>query len=142
MRLVDVNILLHAVNADAPRHKAASAWWNSCLSGAEPLYMAWATVLGFVRISTNARIFQNPLTVEQASAYVREWLAQPAVRIAVPQPDHWTRVETMLSAAGTAGNLTTDAHLAALAIEYGCEVCSTDTDFARFPGVGWTNPLA
>lgn len=140
MPLIDVNILLHAVNADAPRHRAAKAWLEATLSAGEPVYLAWATLLGFVRIVTNPRIVATPLPVEAAGAYVREWLAQPPVRIAEPGDGHWERVEALLRAAGTAGNLTTDAHLAALALEQGCDVCSTDSDFARFPGVRWSNP--
>jgi len=142
MRLIDVNILLHAVNTDAPRHRRAMAWLEARLSGEEPVYLAWVTILGFVRIGTNARVLSSPLSVEAASAYIQEWLAQPPVRIAEPREDHWARVEALLLAAGTAGNLTTDAHLAALALEHGCEICSTDSDFARFPGVRWHNPLA
>jgi toxin-antitoxin system PIN domain toxin len=141
VRLVDVNVLLHAVNADAPRHQAAMSWWQARLSAEEPVFLAWVTILGFVRIATNARIVAAPLSVAEAGAYVREWLAQPSVRIATPLEGHWARVEALLASAGTAGNLTTDAHLAALAIEHGSEVCSTDTDFARFPGVRWCNPL-
>ncbi|NQU41164.1 MAG: type II toxin-antitoxin system VapC family toxin [Lentisphaerae bacterium] len=141
MRLLDVNILLHAVNADAPRHGVAKRWLEALLSAEDPVYLAWVTILGFVRIGTNPRILATPLSLLEASTYVNEWLAQPPVRVAVPREDHWQRVESLLSAAGTAGNLTTDAHLAALALEYACEVCSTDTDFARFPGVRWCNPL-
>ena len=138
--LIDVNMLLHAVNRDAPRHAAAKRWLEQQLSGADPVYLAWVTLLGFVRIVTNPRIVAAPLSVEAASAYVREWLAQPCVRIAAPRDGHWERVEALLRAAGTAGNLTTDAHLAALALEHGATVCSTDSDFARFPGVRWEQP--
>lgn len=142
MILVDVNILVHAVNRDAPRHERARTWWDERLSDVKPVCLAWASVLGFARITTNRRIVPQTLTIEEAGGYVSSWLAQPCVRVLDPLEGHWTRVEGLLRLAGTAANLTTDAHLAALAMEHGCEVCSTDTDFARFPGLRWSNPLA
>lgn len=141
MILVDVNILLQAINSDAPRHAEARTWWDAQLSDGKPVCLAWATVLGFVRIATNPRIFPRPLTVEETSEYVDLWLSRPCVRLIEPVEGHWERVRDLLAQAGTAGNLTTDAHLAALAVEHGCEVCSTDADFSRFPGLRYRNPL-
>lgn len=111
------------------------------MNAEEVLGLAWVVVLGFIRTSTNRRIFTQPLEVEQALSIVDGWLECPSVRFVEPGPDHWHRVKGLLSAVGTAGNLTSDAHLAALALEHACELHSTDNDFARFPGVRWVNPL-
>jgi toxin-antitoxin system PIN domain toxin len=140
--LVDVNVLVHAVNRDAPRHERALSWWDDRLSDVEPVCLAWVTLLGFARITTNPRIVPKPLSLEAAGAYISSWLDQPCVRILEPLDGHWARVEGLLKAAGTAGTLTTDAHLAALALEHGCEICSTDADFRRFADIPWSNPLA
>lgn len=102
--------------------------------------LAWPVLLGFVRISTNPRIFDHPLTFDEAADYVNAWLDQPPVQIISPREGHWSIVESLLKQAGTAGNLTTDAHLAALAMQWDCTVYSTDTDFARFPMVKWKTP--
>lgn len=140
MILPDVNILLHAVNADSPRNTHIRLWWDNCLAGPTPVYLPWVVILGFVRISTNPRLFDAPLSVDEAAGYIRSWLSQPPVRSIVPRDGHWDLVEKLLRQAGTAGNLTTDAHLAALAIQWDCTMYSTDTDFARFPGVKWKLP--
>lgn len=139
--LVDVNILVYAANRDAPRHEQARTWWDERLSAAEPVGLAWVSILGFVRITTNPRIVPRPLTVDQADGLVSSWLHQPCVRIVEPLEGHWDRVAQLLRGAGVSGNLTTDAHLAALAMEHSCELCSTDADFGRFPGLRWRNPL-
>lgn len=141
MILVDVNLPVHAVNLDSPFHPAARDWWDEVLSGIEPVCLPWITVVAFVRITTNRRILPNPLSPAEAFAYVDSWFGQSCVRSIEPLPGHWELMKRLLDAAGTAGNLTTDAHLAALAIQHGCEVCSTDTDFARFPRLRWWNPL-
>ncbi len=104
--------------------------------------LAWAVVLGFLRLATSARIFPRPLDPEQALAVVDGWLARPCVTALAPGEEHWRILRGLLGESGTAGNLTTDAHLAALAIEHGAELCSTDADFARFPRLSWVNPLA
>lgn len=142
MILVDVNILVYSVNRDAPRHERAREWWDDRLSGVKPVCLAWVSLLGFARITTNPRIVPRALTIEEAGGYISSWLEQPCLLVLEPLEGHWRRVEELLRLAGTAANLTTDAHLAALAMEHGCEVCSTDVDFARFPGVRWSNPLA
>ncbi len=142
MKLIDLNLLLYAVNTDSAFHRQAKAWLEEVLSGDEPITIPWVAVLGFLRIATNSHIFPNPLEVTQALGIVDGWLSQPNVQLLSPKMEHWPILRSLLSETGTAGNLTTDAHLAALAIENGAELCSTDNDFSRFPRLNWTNPLA
>lgn len=141
MKLLDLNLLLYAVNRDSAPHRRAKAWLDGLLSGDEAVAIPWVVLLGFLRLTTNARILPNPLTAAQAIAVVDGWLAAPCVVALYPGDEHWRILRELLEASGTAGNLTTDAHLAALAIEHGCELCSADGDFARFPVLRWTNPL-
>lgn len=141
MMLVDANILLYAEDELSPRHAAALTWWDAQLSGATPVCLTWTVLCAFVRIGTNPRVFQNPLSLEQAIDRVESWLKQPCVRIVQPTERHWTVLQRMLTEGQGTGNLVTDAHLAALSIEYGCELVSTDSDFARFPDIRWHNPL-
>ena len=141
MVLVDVNLPLHAVNSESPFHERARTWWDSLLSQPDPVCLAWVTVLGFVRIATNSRVFVHPMLHTEAMACIDSWLEQPCIRIIEPLPGHWDLTKELLHAAGTAGNLTTDAHLAALAIQHSCTLCSTDSDFSRFPGLQWKNPI-
>ena len=142
MIVPDVNLLMHAYNAESPVHSAARAWWERLLNGTQPVGLAWAVILGFIRLATNRQVVQHPLSPAAACAHPRSWLAQPYVTIAHPGDRHAQIVFGLLETAGAAGNLTTDAHLAALAIEYQGEVHSTDADFSRFPGVRWINPIA
>lgn len=139
--VIDVNIPIHAVNLDSPFNTAVRKWWDDKLSGSKPVYLPWVTIIGFIRISTNSRIFENPLPSESAFEYVDSWFQQPCIEIALPQKDHWRIVKELLRQIGTAANLTTDAHLAALAIEHECPLCSLDTDFEKFTQVEWYNPL-
>ncbi len=141
MIIPDLNLLVYAHNAADERHAAARAWWEDCLNGAEPVGLAWATMLGFVRLTTHRQVLVQPLPVATATGVVEEWLDQPIVRVLVPGRDHARHCFGYLKKLGVAGNLTTDAHLAALAVEYQAELHSTDTDFARFPGLRWRNPL-
>lgn len=142
MKLLDLNLLIYAVNRDSAQHRRARAWLEQVLGGDEPVALPWNVVLGFLRITTNPRILPGALSVEDAVAVVDGWLAQPGVRLVSPGGEHWRILRSLLVSSGTAGNLTTDAHLAALAIEHGAELCSTDTDFARFAKLRWVNPLA
>jgi toxin-antitoxin system PIN domain toxin len=142
MIVPDVNLLLHSYNTGSASHLAARSWWESTLSDTRPVGLTWVSILGFVRIATNRSIFERPLRPAQATAEVRGWLSAPNVQILVPGEAHGDILIGLLDHLGTAGNLTTDAHLAALAIEYHAEVASTDTDFARFPKVRWFNPIA
>lgn len=141
MIVVDLNLLLYAVNVDEPRHTAAREWWESTLSGEESVGLPWAVLLGFLRISTHPKVMPRPLDAEAALEIVSDWLAQPNVRTLEPTEKHWGVLEELLRASGTAGNLTTDAHLAALAIEHGARLASSDHDFARFEKLRWMNPL-
>jgi hypothetical protein len=122
-------------------HAKARQWWDRCLQGPEGVALAWVVVLGFVRIATNPRVFQRPMTVEDAVERVEEWLSLPHVQWVHPTRTHFQTWSTLLRSIGSAGNLTTDAHLAALAVERGLILQTTDADFARFPGLKWNNPL-
>lgn len=141
MILPDLNLILHAHNRGAGLHLPARAWWETALSSQRPVGLCWAVMLGFIRLSTHRSVFKEPLPVAAACSEVRAWLAQPQVMILEPGRRHASILFDLLESLGTAGNLTTDAHLAALAIEHQCELCSTDSDFGRFPGLRWTNPL-
>jgi toxin-antitoxin system PIN domain toxin len=141
MKLVDLNLLLYAINRDAAQHRAARRWLEATLSGDEPVALPWIVLIGFLRVATHRRILPKPLTAEQALSVVDGWLQQPAVRPLQAGPQHWPILRELLSETGTAGNLSTDAHLAALAIENGSQLCSADTDFGRYPRLRWINPL-
>lgn len=141
MKLLDLNLLLYAVNSDSAHHRAAKRWLETALNDDEPVALPWAVLLGFLRIATNKRILPRPLSTAQATAVVDGWLAQAAVRVLSPGEEHWRILKVLLAETGTAGNLTTDAHLAALAIENGATLYSTDTDFQRFSRLRWINPL-
>jgi uncharacterized protein len=140
MILPDVNVLVHAHNSDSGVHEAARTWWDECLAGPEGVGFAWATLLGFIRITTNRKIVARPLGVAEVMARIEAWLALPHVHIAQPADTHFKRLRAELERLGTAANLTTDAHLAVLAMERGYILYSTDTDFARFSGLRWANP--
>jgi uncharacterized protein len=142
MILPDVNLLIHAHDLGSPRHGEARAWWEGVLGGTEGIGLAWVTILGFIRITTHRGILEHPMTPGDACGRVEEWLAFPHVHIPVPAEGHFGRLKANLELLGTAGNLTTDAHLATLAIERGYTLYSTDADFARFPGLRWINPLS
>ena len=141
MILVDANLLLYAEAADNPFHQAASSWWDAQLSGSAPVCLAWEVVNAYLRIGTNPRVFTQPLALSEALERVQSWLAQPCVRLVSPTTRHWEIFSDLLESGQATGNLVSDAHLAALALEHGCELCSTDADFARFPGLKWKNPL-
>ena len=141
MIVVDVNLLLYAIDSSSPRHAAAHRWWTSALAGRETIGLPWSTTLAFLRLTTNPRIYDTPLKPEQALDLVESWTAQHHVVPVDPTPQHLPLVRTLLEATGTAGNLVTDAHLAALAIEHGATLHSADAGFGRFPGVRWRNPL-
>jgi toxin-antitoxin system PIN domain toxin len=140
--LPDVNLLIHAYNRDSPLHATASRWWENLLGGTEHVGLAWVAILGFIRISTHRQVLVNPLPVDRACAEARAWLEQPYVSVLHPGERHAEVLFALLRALGTGGNLTTDAHLAALAIEHQAELHSTDADFGRFSGLRWRNPLA
>lgn len=140
--LPDVNLLIYAHNEAAPHHVAARRWWEATLSAEQPVALPWAVVLGFVRLVTHTRVLEDPLSADAALDRVDGWLACESVQVLEPGPRHLSILRNLLQAVGVAGSLTTDAHLAALAIEHRCQLCSNDSDFARFPGLQWHNPLA
>jgi toxin-antitoxin system PIN domain toxin len=139
--LVDANILLYAEDQLSSRHAAARAWWDAELSGNSPVCLCWTVLGAFIRIGTNPRVFEHPLSLDQALARIQSWMDQPCTRIISPTERHWTVFQKLLRDGQAVANLVTDAHLAALAVEHGCELISTDSDFSRFPGVRWRNPL-
>ncbi|UCF98991.1 MAG: type II toxin-antitoxin system VapC family toxin [Spirochaetaceae bacterium] len=139
--LVDVNILLYAEDATSPNHEAARLWWDEQLSGTDSVYLSWPVLTAFIRIGTNRRVFRNPLTIGEAAERVQSWLDQPCTRIITPTERHWIIFRELLEKGQATANLVADAHLATLAIEYGCVLFSTDSDFSRFPGLKWRNPL-
>ena len=142
MIVPDVNLLLYATDASSPHHEKANAWWTACLRGVEVVGLPWATTLAFLRLTTNPRVYESPLTADQAVAVVRQWFDCPHVVALEPTVRHLEMLAGLLSPTGTAGNLVTDAHLAAIAIENGATLFSADSDFSRFPGLVWSNPLA
>ena len=141
MKILDLNILLYAINRDSDAHARARAFVEAVLAGDEAIGIPWTVVLGFLRLATSARVFPVPLSVAQAIDVVDRWFYRPAVSPIGPGDRHWEILRDLLRETGAAANLTTDAHLAALAIERGAELCSTDSDFARFRGLRWTSPL-
>ena len=141
MKLPDINLLVYAINTRSPQHERAKRWLEDALSGTEQVGFAWLALLGFIRISTNPAALERPLSSSGAIEYVEEWLARPVATVVHPTLQHVSVLRRLLEPLGTAGNLTSDAHLAALAIEHGAELCSGDVDFSRFEGLRWTDPL-
>ncbi len=143
MILVDANILLYAEDSLSEHHESARSWWDEQLSGSSPVGMCWPVLTAYIRIGTNPRLHRRPLTLREAIDRVQSWLDQPCVRMVLPTDQHWAIFRTVLRQGGGAtGNLVPDAHLAALAIEHNCRLCSSDADFARFTGLDWHNPLS
>jgi len=141
VKLPDVNLLLYAVDEGAARHGPARAWLEERLSGTETFAFAWVVLLAFIRLTSSPRVFDSPLTTPEAMDLVDGWLAQPCATVVHPTTRHASVLRALLEPFGSAGSLTTDAHLAALAIEHGAELCSSDTDFSRFAGLRWADPL-
>jgi toxin-antitoxin system PIN domain toxin len=140
--LPDVNLLLYAVDRSAPRHRAARAWVEELLSGPGTVALPWPVLTAFLRLSTHPAVFDEPLTLDQAFDLVSGWLAQPCVVTVHPGDRHHVVLRELLEPLGTAGNLVSDAHLAALAREHGAMLASSDRDFARFSGLRWFDPLS
>jgi uncharacterized protein len=140
VKLPDANVLLYALDDTSPRHASAKAWLDASLSESEEVGFAWVVLLAVLRLTTKPAVFAHPLRPDEAFEIIDEWLAQPCSLIAHPTIRHAALMRGFLTTAGTAGNLTTDAHLAALSVEYGAAVCSYDADFSRFPGVRLIDP--
>jgi toxin-antitoxin system PIN domain toxin len=141
VKLPDANVLLHALDERSPRHAPARAWLEATLSGTETVGLAWVVLLAVVRLATRPVIFERPLSSDEALDVLDGWLARPNVTIVEPTRRHAAVLRELLAPVGAAGNLVSDAHLAALAIEHGAELCSSDADFSRFSGLRWMDPL-
>ncbi len=141
MKVPDANLLLYALDETSAHHASARKWLDESLSGDEPVGFAWLILIAFLRLSTRAPVFGIPLQPSEAFEIIEGWLRQPPALILHPTDRHLAIVRGLVEPLGVAGNLVNDAHLAALVIEHGGEVCSADNDFARFRGLRWTNPL-
>lgn len=141
MIILDANILVYAYNADAPQHAAAAAWVEELFGSDETIGLPWMTLWAFLRIVTNPRLWPNPRPVMEAFQIVREWLAHPGVFIIDPQERHIGLLERLVTEHRAAGPMLSDAALAALALEHGAVLVSTDQDFSRFRNLRWRNPL-
>lgn len=141
MIVPDTNLLIYAYDADSPYHARARVWWERALSGTVPVGLPWIVLLAFTRLATHPQLNDNPMTVEQARRIIESWLAVPLVQLLIPGASLFHRFFDLLAEIGTAGNLTTDAMIAAHAFEAGGAVHSNDADFGRFPGLKWVNPL-
>jgi len=142
MILVDANLLLYAYDPNAAEHEASRAWLEASLSGSLLVRFSWLTVWAFLRIITNPRVFERPLTMAEAEHHVSSWLAQPSAGILEPGERHWEILRQLTRDGQASGPLVMDAALAAIAIEHGATLYTTDRGFARFPGLTWTNPIA
>lgn len=141
MILVDANLLLYAYHPKAEQHEKSRGWLEAVLSGTDVVGFASLTLWAFVRISTNPRVFDNPLSASEAADAVSSWLDQPVSTILQPGGRHWDILRAVARDGQAVGPLFMDAVLAAIAMEHGATLCTTDRDFARFPGLKWTNPL-
>jgi toxin-antitoxin system PIN domain toxin len=141
VKIVDLNVLLYAINRDSAHHEVVRTWWDSALNADEPIGLAWTVLLGFLRLATHPRVFPRPLEPAEAFERVEAWLRHSNVRVVPEGDEHWRMLRELLGGSGTAGNLTTDAHLASLAIAHGATLVSCDADFARFTALRWENPV-
>lgn len=141
MILPDANLLLYAYHPRAEQHEASRTWLEAALSGSELVQFAWLTLWAFLRISTNPRAFEEPLSMTEATATVSSWLERPNAVVLEAGERHWEILRRLLEASQSVGPLVTDAALAALAIEHGATLHTTDRDFSRFPGLDWTDPI-
>lgn len=141
MIIPDLNLLVYAYNRDAPDHDGARDWWEAAMNGSRPVGLPWAVILGYIRLTTGRHVFRDPFPPDEALGHVRSWLARPQVLLVQPGPRHLDLLAELMRAGSASGTHTTDVHLAALAIEHQAELCSNDSDFARYPGLRWTDPL-
>lgn len=141
MKLVDLNILLYAINENAIHHARVHKWWEDAVKGDEAVGLPWIVLLGFLRLSTHPGIFPRPLDPDTAIGKIDLWLSLDNTQLVREKEGHWEFLRLLLLEAGAAGNLTTDAHLAAIAISHGAVLVSCDNDFSRFKGLRWENPI-
>ena len=141
MIVPDLNLLVYAYNDGAPHHDSARRWWEDLVNGTERVGVPWVVSTGFVRLMTHPKVLTSPATPTQVVDYVRGWFQFPHVAPINPGAEHLSLFRRNLAAAGVGANLVTDSHIAAVAMEYQAEVHSNDTDFSRFPGLRWRNPL-
>ena len=141
MIVPDTNLLVYAYNDGSPYYDAARGWWEELTNGSESVGLSWVVAVGFVRLMTNPSVIEYPLSPREAIGLVRDWFERPHITFINPSADHLDLFLQNMEDAGMGGNLTPDAHIAALAMEYGAEVHSNDADFGRFPGLRWRNPL-
>jgi len=140
--LPDVNVLIYAHREDSTaEHSAYASWLSDLATGVEPFALSVLTLAGLVRIVTNPRIFKRPSTLDEVFDFIRELKERPTARIVAPGPLHLEILEDLCRRAGATGKLSADAQHAAVAIEHGCTLVSTDSDFDRFPGLRWRHPL-
>lgn len=140
MKVVDANVLVHAINSSSPDHQTARGWLDEALNGAAPVGFAWSALIAVIRLATRPGLFERPLTVDEIGSVLDSWLSAPSAVALHPGPRHLDLLTGLLAVTGTAGNLTNDAHLAALALEHRAEIVTFDADFDRFPGVKWSRP--
>ena len=141
MIVPDINLLIYVHNVDAPESDAAQGWWQDLLGGTETIGVPWAVATGFVRIITNPRIMNSPLSLETAADRVQGWFGYDHVNPLNPGDRHLALFRRNLKVEGSGSNSVTDAHIAALAMEYDAEVHTNDAGFARFLGLRWRNPI-
>lgn len=141
MIIPDINLLVYSYNSDGPFHEEAKGWWESCLSNPGVVGLPWAVILGFVRVMSSNAVFRDPMEARDAIFHVKSWLDCRQTQIVNPGPRHLAILADIMESGRASGRLTTDAHLAALAIETQAELHSNDVDFARFPGLRWRNPI-
>jgi hypothetical protein len=141
MILIDANLLIYAHNTFAQQHERAKQWLLAALDSGEAIGLSWVTLLAFLRITTSTRSFIDPMSLEEAGGIVAAWLAHPGVSILQPTERHWTILSRLIADGQARGPLVMDAHLAALAMEHGATLCTTDRDFTRFQGLRLLNPL-
>jgi toxin-antitoxin system PIN domain toxin len=139
--LIDANLVLYAYDRGAEQHAKSRAWLEAVLAGPDLVRFGWVTLWGFLRIATHRRIFDRPLSMSEAIAAISSWLEQPVVGVLEPGEWHWEILRQLIRDGQATGPLVMDAVLAALAVEHGATLCTTDRDFSRFPGLKWTNPL-
>ena len=141
MIVVDLNVLIYAVDENSFHHAAARSWLEGQLNGTENIGIPWIVILGFLRIMTNGKVFPHPLTEDQAVEIIDAWIKHPLVRIPHPKENHWHLMKELIAESGTAGNLTSDIHLAAIAMQHGLKLFTLDADFSRFKGLRWERPF-